>query len=81
MKMDQKFLTIVFDSWSELSGSLMADRKLVQKIQAPHANAERCVAVALIQEYVWLIEKCDEDQLQFQMHFASKRTIGMVFAT
>ena len=48
MKIDQKFLSVDFDSWSELSGSLMADRKLVQKIQVPHAIAERCVAVELI---------------------------------
>ena len=78
--MDQKFQSIHFDFWSELSGSLMADRKLVQEIQIPNANAERGVAVVLIQEYVWLIEKCDEDQLHFHMHFASKHTIGMVFA-
>ena len=32
MKMDQKFLSIDFDSWSELSGSLMEGRKLVQEI-------------------------------------------------
>ena len=51
MKMDQKFLFIDFDSWNELSGSLMADRKLVQKIQVPNANAERGVAVALALEY------------------------------
>ena len=41
----------------------MAGRKLVQRIQVLHATAERGVAVALIYEYVWLIEKCDEDQL------------------
>ena len=29
MKMDQKFLLIDFDTWSELSGSLMAVRTLV----------------------------------------------------
>ena len=48
MKMDQKFLSIDFDSWSELSGSLMADKNLVQKILVPHATAERGVAVVLI---------------------------------
>ena len=48
MKMDQKFLSIDYDSGSELSGSLVADRKLVQRIQVPHATAERSVAVALI---------------------------------
>ena len=32
LKMDQKFLSIDFDFWSELSGSVMADRKLVQRI-------------------------------------------------
>ena len=80
MKMNQKFLSIDFDSGSELSGSLMADSKLVQRIKVPHAIAERGVAVALVYEYVWLIEKCDEDQLQFHMHFASKHTIDVVFA-
>ena len=35
----------------------MADQKLVQRIQVPHATAERGVAMAFIQEYVWLIEK------------------------
>ena len=44
-KMDQKFLLIDFDSWSELSGSLMAIRKLVQEIKVPNAT-------------MWLIEKC-----------------------
>ena len=48
MKMDQKFLSIDFDSWSELSGLLMADRKLVQKILGLHVTAERGVAVVLI---------------------------------
>ena len=48
MKMDQKFLSNDFDSWSELLGSLMADRKLVQKILVPCATAERGVAVVLI---------------------------------
>ena len=48
MKMDQKFLSIDLDSESELSGSLMTDWKLVQRIQVPHATAERGVAVALI---------------------------------
>ena len=48
MKMDQKFLSVDFDSWSELSGSLMADRKLGQRIQVLHATAECDVAVALI---------------------------------
>ena len=80
MKLDQKFLSIDYDSGNELSGSLMADRKLVQRIQVQHATAERGGAVALIWEYVWLIEKCDEDQLLFHMHLASKHTIGMVFA-
>ena len=47
MKMHQKFLSIDFDSWSKLSGSFMADKKLVQKIQALLANADRGVAVAL----------------------------------
>ena len=46
--MDQKFLSIDFDYWSELSGSLMADKNLVQKILVPHATAERGVAVVLI---------------------------------
>ena len=32
MKMDQNFLLIDFYSWGELSGLLMADRKLVPKI-------------------------------------------------
>ena len=53
MKTDQKFLSIDFDSWSELSGSLMAFKKFIQENQVPNAT---------IQEYVWLIEKCDEDQ-------------------
>ena len=35
--MDQKFLSIDVGSWSELSGSLMAFRKLVQEIQVPNA--------------------------------------------
>ena len=48
MKMDQKLLLIDYYSWSELSGSLMADRKLVQKIQVPHATAVCGVAVSLI---------------------------------
>ena len=48
MKMDQKFLSIDYDSGSELSGSLVADRKLVQRIQVLHVTAECCVAVALI---------------------------------
>ena len=48
MKMDQKFLSIDYDPGSELSGSLVADRKLVQRIQVPHATAERGVAVALM---------------------------------
>ena len=38
MKMDQKILSIDFDSGNELSGSLMTVRKLVQEIQVPHAN-------------------------------------------
>ena len=41
MKHDQKFLFINFDSWIELSALLMADRKLVQRIQVPRATAER----------------------------------------
>ena len=41
IKIHQKFLSIDFDSWSELLGLLMADRKLVQRIQVPHATAER----------------------------------------
>ena len=45
MKMDQKFLSIVFDSRSKLSGSLMVDRQLVQRIQVPHATAELVVAL------------------------------------
>ena len=48
MKMDQKFYQIDFDSWSELSGSLMAKRKLIQKILVEHATAEGGVAVVLI---------------------------------
>ena len=47
MKMDQKLLLIDFYSWSELSGSLMADGKLVQKIQVPHATAVCGEAVSL----------------------------------
>ena len=46
--MDQKFLSTDFDSESELSDSLMADRKLVQRIQVPYATAELGVAVQLI---------------------------------
>ena len=46
--MDQTFLSVDFDPWSELSGSLMAVRKLVQEIQAPNAIAERGVAVPLV---------------------------------
>ena len=41
IKIDQKFLSIDFDSWSELSGLLMADRKLDQRVQVPHATAEK----------------------------------------
>ena len=48
MKLEQKFLSIDFDSETELSGSLMIDWKLVQRIQVPHATAEYGVAVALI---------------------------------
>ena len=48
MKMDQKFLSIDFDSWNKLSGSLMADRKLIQRIQVPHATVEHGVVVGLI---------------------------------
>ena len=47
---------------------------------APGYNAERGLAMALVQEHVWLIEKCDEGQIQFHKHFASLHTIGMVFA-
>ena len=36
--MDQKFLSIDFDSWNELSGLLMTVRKLVQKIQVANAK-------------------------------------------
>ena len=71
MKMDQKFLSIDFDSWSELSGSLMSVRKLVQKIKVQNAT---------ISKYVWLFKKYDKDPVQFLMHFATKHTIGMVFA-
>ena len=46
--MVQKFLSIDFDSWSELSGSMVADRELVQRIQVLHATAEHGVTVALI---------------------------------
>ena len=60
MKMDQKFLLIDFDSWSELSGSLMAYRKLVQKIQVLHATTVCGVAMSFIYEYIWLIKKCNE---------------------
>ena len=49
----------------------MTVRKLVQEIQMPNAT---------IQEYVWLIEKCEKDQLQFHVHFTTKHTVGMVFA-
>ena len=48
MKIDQIFLSIDFDSWSELSGSLIAFRKLIQEIQTSNATAERGVAVILI---------------------------------
>ena len=41
IKIDQKCPSIDLDFWSELSGLLMADRKLVQRIQVPHATAER----------------------------------------
>ena len=47
MKIDQTFLLIDFDSWSELLNSLMAVRKLVQQIQVPNGTAERGVAEAL----------------------------------
>ena len=47
MKMDQKLLSIEFDSGSELLGSFMADRKLVQRIQVSHATAERGVACVM----------------------------------
>ena len=63
--MDQILLSIDFDSWSELSGSLIAVRKLIQEIQVSNATAVRGVAATLIQEYIWLIEKCDKDQLEF----------------
>ena len=54
MNMDKKFLSIDFDSWSESVSSLIADRKLVQQIEVPHATAERGVAVALLYEYIRL---------------------------
>ena len=38
MKMDHKFLSVDFDSWNELPGSLMTVRKLVQEIQVLKAN-------------------------------------------
>ena len=38
MKTDQKFLSMDFDSWSELSGSLMAVRKFIQENQIPNAT-------------------------------------------
>ena len=77
--MYQKFLLIDFYSWSELSGSLMADRKLVQKIQVQHATASRGVAVSLIQEYVSLIKKCNAISLSSTcIIFDSKHTIGML---
>ena len=38
IKMDQKFLSSDFDSWNELSGSLMTVGKLVQEIHVPNAN-------------------------------------------
>ena len=41
IKIDQKFLLFDFDSWSKLSGLLMAGGQLVQRIQVPHATAER----------------------------------------
>ena len=47
MKMDQKFLSVDFDSRRELSGSLMAVRKLVEEIKVPNATAERGVTAAL----------------------------------
>ena len=72
MKIDQNFLSIDFDSWSELSGSLMAVRKLAQEIQVQNATIQKCV---------WQIEICDKDQLQFHMHFVTKHTIGIIFAT
>ena len=47
MKMDRKLLSIEFDSVSELLGSFMAGRKLVQRIQVSHATAERGVACVM----------------------------------
>ena len=47
----------------------MTVRKLVQEIKVPNAN---------IREYVWLIEKCEEDQLQFHAHFTTKHIIGII---
>ena len=80
MKMDQILLSIDFDSWSELSGSMMTDRKLVQKSKS-HMQMQSVVwqwhLYYII--YVWLIEKCEEDQLQFHPHFVSKHIISMVF--
>ena len=70
IKINQKFLSIHFDSWSELSGLLMANRQLVPEIQVPNATT---------QEYVWLIEICDKDQLQFLRHFATKHTTWAKF--
>ena len=48
MKVDQKFLSTDFDSSSKLSGSMKADRKLVQEIEVTNTTAERGVAVSLI---------------------------------
>ena len=58
----------------------MVVRKLVQEILVPNPTAERGMAVALIQENVWLIEKSDKDQQLFHMYFATKHTTGMAFA-
>ena len=48
MKMDQKFLIIDFYSWSELSGSLMAESWLKKSKSHAHATAVRGAAVSLI---------------------------------
>ena len=59
----------------------MAGRKLVQKIQVPHATAVLGVAVSLIYEYVWQIKKCDEISLRSTcIILDSKHTIGLIFA-
>ena len=58
----------------------MSIRKLVQEIQVTIATAERCDAVAFVWEYVCLIEKCDEDHLQFHIHFATIHNVFIIFA-